>query len=662
MSNSPPVLWSPGADRIGSSGITRYQTWLAAKRGIDLESYGDLYQWSIAHIEDFWEGLWSFFDVKAGSPPAEILSTHRMPGSRWFTGATINYAENALRAREGLAIVARSESRREITLTYAELREEVRRVSAGLSALGVSPGDRVAGYMPNIPEAVISLLASASLGAIWSSCPPEFGPTGVVDRLSQIQPKVIITADGYVYGGKTHTRADALTSILAQLPSVDSVVVVSVLRHKLDASIRATVVGWEDLRAGPQSLSFLAVAFEHPLWILYSSGTTGLPKPIVQGHGGIVLEHLKSLYLHRDISDRDRFLWATTTGWMMWNYLIGGLLVGATLVLYDGSIGPQNLMSLWDLAATLDVTFLGAGAGYFEACLKQGLVPGSAYDLSHLRGLGVTGSPLSSECFEWVYRAVSRDILLGPASGGTDVCSSFVGSCPTLPVVKGEMQCRMLGVKVEAFDEAGRAVIDKVGELVVTEPMPSMPLFLWGDESGARLRESYFSTFPGVWRHGDWIQITARGSALVLGRSDATINRGGVRMGTAEFYGVVEAIPGVSDSLVVEAPMADKEDAIWLFLVLKAGVVLDDALRRGVADRIRGELSPRHVPDTIRQAPGIPRTASGKKMEIPVRRVLEGLSIGQVASAELVANPEVFAYYAEVARNSTPAAGGPPEK
>jgi acetoacetyl-CoA synthetase len=585
-----------------------------------------------------------------------------MPGARWFTGATINYAENALRSREGLAIVARSESRPEITLTYAELREEVRRVSAGLSALGVAPGDRVAGYMPNIPEAVIALLATASLGAIWSSCPPEFGPTGVVDRLSQIQPKVIIAADGYVYAGKTHSRAEALNSILEQLPSVDSVVLVSVLEHKFDATPRATLVGWEDLRAENQPLTFLPVAFEHPLWILYSSGTTGLPKPIVHGHGGIVLEHLKSLYLHRDISHRDRFLWLTTTGWMMWNYLVGGLLVGATIVLYDGSIGPQNLMSLWDLTAALDVTFLGAGAGYFEACLKQGLVPGNKHDLSHLRGLGVTGSPLSGECFEWVYQAVSRDILLGPASGGTDVCSSFVGSCPTLPVVKGEMQCCMLGVKVEAFDEAGRAVIDQVGELVVTEPMPSMPLFLWGDDSGTRLTESYFSTFPGVWRHGDWIQITDRGSALVLGRSDATLNRGGVRMGTAEFYGVVDAIPGVSDSLVVEAPLADKGNAIWLFLVLEAGIVLDDALLREVADRIRGELSPRHVPDAIRQAPGIPRTTSGKKMEIPVRRVLEGVSIGEVASAGLVANPEVFAYYAEVAQESAPTGDRPPSK
>ena len=511
-------------------------------------------------------------------------------------------------------------------------------------------GDRVAAFLPNIPETIVALLATASLGATWSSCAPEFGVRAVIDRFGQIEPTVLLSVDGYRYGDRDVDRRAELSEIRAALPSLKATVVLPYLDPVGPPIVGTTT--WDELLAEAAPLAFEAVPFDHPLYILYSSGTTGLPKPIIHGHGGITLEHLKAVGLHTDLGPADRFCWFTTTGWMMWNYLVSGLLVGSTVVTFDGNPAWPDLGGLWRLAADTRATYLGSSPPYLMACRKAGLTPGRDLDLGALRGVGSTGSPLPAAGFEWVRDAVSDAIPVGSLSGGTDMCTGFLGPSPLVPVWAGEISCRMLGARVEAFDETGRSVVGREGELVITAPMPSMPVGLWGDADGSRLREAYFSTYPGVWRHGDWLTITERGSCIVTGRSDATLNRGGVRIGTAEFYGIVEALPEVADSLVVHLEDAGGGPGeLLLFVVPRPGAEVDEALRRAVSGALRAELSPRHVPDAIIEVPAVPRTLSGKKLEVPVKRILLGAPPDVAASKEALADPRALAPFEALARD-----------
>jgi acetoacetyl-CoA synthetase len=643
------VLWAPPGDIRERSRIGAYLRWLSDTQGRDFADYAGLWQWSVDDLPGFWRSIWDHFDVVAATAPAETLADARMPGAQWFPGARLNYAENVLRmpgiADDEPAVIAYSQSRGPVTLTAAGLRDEVRRARAGLKRLGVAQGDRVAAYAPNIPETYVLMLATASLGAIFSSCAPEFGTRSVVDRWQQIAPKVLVAVDGYRYGDKPVDRAGEVAAIEAALPSVEHTVVLSYLGADGPD-------GWAALAAPTdEPLAFEPVPFDQPLYVLYSSGTTGLPKPIVHGHGGILLEHLKMLGLHHDLGPGDRFFWFSTTGWMMWNYLASGPAVGAAIVLYDGNPAAPDLGELWRVAAESGMTYFGTSAPFLLACRKAGIVPQEIADLSKLRGVGSTGAPLPPEGFRWVYDAVGKDLLLASASGGTDVCTAFVGGVPLLPVYAGEIPCRCLGARVEAFSAAGEPVIGELGELVITAPLPSMPVAFWGDIDGSRMREAYFDVYPGVWRHGDWITIDERGSCVITGRSDATLNRGGVRLGTSEFYSVVEGLDEVVDSVVVhlEDPAGGAGDLL-LFLVLAEGLQLDDALRARIARELRTALSPRHVPDEIFQVRAVPRTLSGKKLEVPVKRILTGTPVESAAAKGALANPESLTAFEQLAK------------
>jgi acetoacetyl-CoA synthetase len=628
--------------------LTAYQRWLARERGIELGGYHELWAWSVADLEGFWGSIWDYYAVDGTYE--RVLGRRAMPDAEWFPGAETSYAEHLFRGKPGdrTAIVHGSELRPLEELTWDGLRELTAAIANGLRARGVERGDRVAAYLPNIPEAVAAFLACASLGAIWSSCSPDFGVRSVVDRFAQIEPKVLLAVDGYRYGGREFDRRDTVAALETSIPS---------LEHTFTLPYLGGDGNWATLLE-PGELTFERLPFDHPLWVLYSSGTTGLPKAIVHSQGGILLEHLKKLHLHFDAKEGDRLFWYTTTGWMMWNLLVGGLLTDAAIVLYDGAAVAPTAGVLWDLAAAAGITSFGTSAAHIGACMKAGVEPAADRDLSRLRGVGSTGSPLSPEGFRWVYDHVGEDTWLFSMSGGTDVCTAFVGGVPTLPVYEGELQARSLGAKVEAFDETGRPIVGQVGELVLTEPLPSMPVFLWGDEDGERYRESYFSTYEGVWRHGDWIEITSRGTAIITGRSDATINRGGVRIGTAELYRVVLAVDDVLDALAVDVPREGTAGSLRLFVVLCPGATLDEGLRRELRRRIREDCSPRHVPDEIAQVPAVPRTLSGKLLEVPVKRILSGAAPGEVASRESLANPEALDYFAELASSST--SGAPP--
>jgi acetoacetyl-CoA synthetase len=645
------VLWEPDAQTVHDARITRFMRWLAAGRGPQLAGYEDLWQWSVTRPAQFWAALWDYFEVLGDRGPGPVLAGDVMPDVRWFEGTTLNYARNALRTAwtdpARTAIIFDSERSRSGRLTYAQLAGQVARVARGLRSLGVGRGDRVAALLPNVPEAVIGLLATASLGAIWSSCSPDFGARSVIDRFAQIEPKVLLACDGYGYGGKVFSRAGLVGDVVTALPGLSAVVLVEVLGEPGER-LPVAFTRWDDLgaEADQREPEFTEVPFAHPLWVLYSSGTTGLPKPIMHGHGGIVLEHLKALSFHQDLKPGDVFTWYTTTGWMMWNYLAAGLLAGLTIVLYDGSATYPATGRLWRLAAEHGVSYLGVGAPYLVACMKEGLRPGDEADLSALRAIGSTGSPLPPEAFGWVYERVKKDLLLGSFSGGTDLCTGFVGPCPLLPVRAGIISGRCLGAEVEAYDEAGRPVIGEVGELVITQPMPSMPVGFWNDPDGIRYRESYFGTYPGIWRHGDWIELLPDGGCIIYGRSDATLNRGGVRMGTSEFYRVVEGLDEVADSLVVDTGRLGAEGRLILYVVPVGGHELDDDLAGRIRAALRAQLSPRHVPDEIHQVPGIPRTLSGKKLEVPVRKILLGTPPERAVDPNALANPDVLTYFA----------------
>jgi acetoacetyl-CoA synthetase len=570
-----------------------------------------------------------------------------MPGADWFPGSSLNYAEHALRhgGDDDLAVIFHREDGVASSLTFGALRSRVAAFRAALASLGVSQGDRVVALVPNAPEALIAFLAAASLGATWSSCSPDFGARAVADRFTQIEPAVFVAVSGYVYNGRSFDCRPVVEEIRSQLPGLRATILVDYLDN---GSSLPDTLSFAELVASNEgaSLEFTPVPFGHPLWVLYSSGTTGLPKGIVQGHGGIVLEHLKMLGLHSDLGPGDRFFWFTTTGWMMWNYLVGGLMVGTTIVLYDGSPAFPSLNALWQLAEQHRVTYFGTSAPYVQSCLKDGLDPSSRYDLTGLRVVGSTGAPLTPEGFRWIASAVGKDVQIASVSGGTDLCTAFVAASPDRPVWLGELSCRALGAAVFAFDEAGNTLDDAVGELVITRPMPSMPVFFWGDEDGSRLRDAYFDTYPGIWRHGDWIRITPRGSAVIYGRSDSTLNRGGVRMGTSEFYRVVESVPGVVDSLVIDTSGVS-EGELLCFVVLD-GVTLAD-VEPVLRKELRSSLSPRHVPNRFVAVAEIPRTLNGKKCEVPVKKILAGVDPDRAVSRGALRNPESLQPFLELA-------------
>ena len=640
---TPIVLWSPNDDARSTTRLGRFLTLCEQRSGRTFADYGELWSWSVDDgLEECWAAIWDFFDVDAVEPYREVLDRRVMPGASWFSGARLNYAHHILRWADDdpgrVAIVARSQSRERIELTWGDLADQVARARRGLEVLGVGEGDRVAAYLPNVPETIVAFLATASLGATWTSCAPEFGVQAVLDRFAQVEPKVLLAVDRYRYGRHTVSRVDELATIRAGLPSLLTTVVVP--SPEVSTSGDA-VIEWDELLAEAAPMSYAPVAAEHPLYVLYSSGTTGLPKPIVHGHGGILVEHLKVLGLHGDLGREDRFFWFTTTGWMMWNVVVSGLLVGSRIVLYDGDPNADGPETLWRLAADERLTWFGGGAPFFSACQRAGLAPGEEFDLSELRAIGSTGAPLPADAFRWIYESVSSDVLLSPISGGTDVCSAFVGGSPLTPVWEGEIPARYLGAAVAAFDESGRPVVGEQGELVLTQPMPTMPIGFWADDDGSRYRAAYFEDFPGVWRHGDWIVVTERGSCVISGRSDATLNRGGVRVGTAEIYRVAEAIAGVVDSLVVHLEASDADDPghLVLFVVLDEGSELDDDTMARIRTGLRSGLSPRHVPDEIHQVRSIPTTLSGKKLELPVKKILLGGDPATVASRGALKDP-----------------------
>ena len=643
-------LTTPSADTVATANLTRYMRWLSQAHGLELSGYEALRRWSVDELDAFWASQVEYFGVDLGAEPGPVLAERSMPGARWFPDALTSYAEHAFRGVDPDAVAIRHASEVRDGLgewTWERLRTETARIAAGLRDAGVVPGDRVAAYMPNIPVTVAAFLACAALGAIWSSAAPEFGARSVIDRFDQVRPKVLLVIDGYRYGGRDFDRGDVVAQLTAEVSGTPRVVRFGYLDG----------TGWEDGFLGPpdSELGFARVAFDHPLWVLYSSGTTGLPKPIVHGHGGILLEQLKHQHLHVDAQAGDRVFWFTTTGWMMWNFLVGVLLTDASIVLFDGNPGYPTLGRLWDLAEEAGVTTFGTSAAFIASCMKAEVAPrADGRPLTRLRAVGSTGSPLSPEGFQWVYDSLGSDTWLFSTSGGTDVCTPFVGGVPTLPVYGGELQARCLGVDVQAWDPDGRPLLDEVGELVVCQPMPSMPLFLWGDEDGSRMRESYYEMYPGIWRHGDWITITSRGTAIIHGRSDSTINRAGVRMGTAEIYRAVLAEPEVLDALVIDLPREGTDGWMPLFVVLRDGVALEDPLADRIRRRIRADCSPRHVPDEVRQIDAVPRTLSGKVLEVPVKRILTGTPVERAVSRESLANPDALDYFIELGRELTP--------
>jgi acetoacetyl-CoA synthetase len=641
------LLWTPSQDVANASRMAHYLRWLNERRAraarAPLASYAELWRYSVDEIEEFWDSLWDYFEI-GPRKFTRVLERRVMPGAKWFAGATLNYVSRIAAQRpDALAVIHHDERGRQATLTYAELLRRVAACQAALRSLGVGRGDRVVGYVTNAPEALIAFLATASLGAIWSSCPPEFGVESVLDRFRQIAPKVLFACLGYQYGGKRFDRRADVERLRVALGSLEACFWIGEPDETPAPVAGQRALRFADIAPNDAPLAIERVPFDHPLWILFSSGTTGLPKPIVHGHGGMLLEHLKVLALHSDLGEGDRFFWFSTTGWMMWNYLISGLQLGATIVLYDGSPGYPDLSRLWQLAAEERVTYFGASAPFLMACKGAGIVPREAFDLSALRAVGSTGAPLPASGFDWVYGSVKSDLLLGSVSGGTDLCTAFVAACPLLPVHAGELQCRCLGANVLAFDEMGQPVTGKVGELVIASPMPCMPVGFWNDSEGARYRESYFEHFPGVWRHGDWILITERGSAIITGRSDATLNRGGVRMGTSEFYRIVEELEPIQDSVVVDtSDILSGTGKLWLFVVMRAGRTLDAELLKSIQRTLRSKLSPRHVPDEIRAVDDIPRTLSGKKLEVPIKRLLGGARLAEVVNPGTLQNPQAL--------------------
>ena len=641
------LLWQPSPERLKRARLTAYMAWLKKHRSLEFADYNALWQWSIDEVEAFWASIWEYYAIKASAPYKQVLKERKMPRTVWFEGARLNYAEHALRhaVDERPAIIFESELRPYTEITWGELKGQVAALANALKGMGVEEGDRVVAYMPNIPQTVVALLAVTSIGAIWSSASPDMGHVSVIDRFRQIEPRVMLAVDGYRYSGKDFDRSGVVSEIVDALPSVEKVILVPYLNPGAAAAVYRGGVAWQTVMQTPGPLAFAQVAFDHPLWVVYSSGTTGMPKPIVHGHGGSILECLKSNDLHLDLVPGDRFFWYSSTNWIIWNLLCHTLLSGCTIVQYDGNPGYPDMSRLWDLAARTRTDVFGASAAYIAQCTKSGVEPRAAGDISRIRTLCSSGSPLPVEGYQWVYDHVNSDLLLASISGGTDPGAAFVGACPILPQYAGEMQCRCLGVAVHAFDEAGNSLIDEVGELVCTLPMPSFPLYFWNDRDDRRYHESYFEMYPGFWRHGDWLKITPRGGAIIYGRSDSTINRHGIRMGSAEIYRVVEDVAEVQDSLVIDLEYLGRESYMPLFIVLKPGALLDDGLKERIRARVRNDLSGRHVPNDVFAVPEVPRTLNGKKLEVPIKRLLLGEPIEKVVNRDSMSNPGSLAWF-----------------
>ena len=647
------LLWEPSDEFIKQTNITKYLNWLREKKGLNFDDYNSLWQWSVTEIEDFWQSLWNFFQIRASKPYTTVLSGRKMPGAVWFRGSELNYAEHVFRnmSSDHPALIFQSEIRPLEKVSWSELFEQVSSVANALRNMGVKRGDRVVAYLPNIPQTVIALLACASIGAIWSSCSPDFGTRSVNDRFNQIGPKVLFAVDGYQYGGKGFDCRPAVAELQQSLSTLEKTILVPYLQPDAGVAGLKNALLWQDLLNESGELVFEQVPFDHPIWVVYSSGTTGLPKGLVHGHGGILIEFMKFLGLHVDIKPGDTFFWFSTTGWVMWNIVQGSLLRGATAVLYDGSPGHPDMDVLWELAAKAGINMFGTSAAYLTTCMNQGMEPGKKHDLNKLKAVGSTGSPLAPEGYRWVYEGVKRDILMGSTSGGTDPCTGFLGSCPLLPVRAGELQCRCLGVSAQAYDETGNPLIGEVGELVITEPMPSMPLYLWKDPQNKRYLESYFDMYPGIWRHGDWVRINPSGSGVIVGRSDSTINRMGVRMGSSEIYATVEDLSEVVDSLVLGLELSGGKYWMPLFVVLEEDLKLDNALKTKIKDKIRRTLSPRHVPDEIYAIADVPRTLNAKKLEVPVKKILSGIPPAKAVNVDSMSNPQSIDYFVELARS-----------
>lgn len=649
------LLWEPTQERKENSNLNHFMVWLQQNRNLSFDSYDKLWDWSVSELEAFWEAMWEYFDIESSTPYRSVLSARKMPGAKWFEGAKINYTEHVFRNRdsEKTAIIHTSEVRPELReVSWGKLYEDTLAIQQTLKKLGVQKGDRVVSYSANNYETVVAFLATASLGAIWSSASPDFGTQSVIDRFKQIEPKVMFTVDGYRYGGKEFDRLETVQSIQSEIPSLEATITIPYLQTDADFSKLKKPISWEKATENTETkgLTFEHVEFNEPLWILFSSGTTGKPKPIVHSQGGMLIEHLKALTFHCDLGEDDRFFWFTTTGWMMWNFLIGGLLTGTTIILYDGNPAYPSTDTLWKLAQDTKMNLFGTSASYITACMKEDLKPKEKFDLSALQNISSTGSPLPPEGFKWSYDNVKEDLWIASVSGGTDVCTAFVIGAPVLPVYAGELQCRGLGAKVESFDEAGHAHIDEVGELVLTEPFPAMPIFFWDDADGTRLYESYFDLYDGIWSHGDYIKVTDRGTCVIYGRSDATINRGGIRIGTSEIYRVVDKIPEIEDSLIVDIPSPSGDSHTPLFIVLKEGYELTDELKTSIKKQIRDYCSPRHVPTGIYAAPDLPKTLNGKKLEVPVKKILMGQPLERVVNKGSLGNQQALDYFLEFAK------------
>lgn len=648
------LLWSPSQQFKEQATITKFMKWLEDKFGLTFDNYEALWEWSITEKEKFWSAIWDFFEVIGDKGNEPFLIGDEMPDVKWFPNASVNYAEHVFRNEkpDKEAIIYQTETRPLGSLSWKELRRNTASVRAYLQSVGVKPGDRVVAYSSNIHETIAIFLACASMGAIWSSSAPEFGVQSVIDRFKQIEPKVMFAVDGYSYNGREYDRLENIREIQKELPTLEEIVIIPFLRNNVSELLeeepyKARV--WDDIleEFATDEIEFERVSFNHPLWILYSSGTTGKPKGIVQGHGGILLEHFKFNGLQNDLKEDDRFFWYTTTGWMMWNVVVSGLLTGSTILLYDGNPGYPNYDTLWKFAEESKMTVFGLSASLIMTYLKEGVQPKKKFDLSHLKAIGSTGSPLPEAGFEWVYDNVKDDLWLISTSGGTDVCSGFIGGSPILPVYSGELQARALGAAIKSFNEKGEEIIDEIGELVITESMPSMPIYFWNDENGERYRDSYFDLYPGIWRHGDFLKITSRGTAIIYGRSDATINRGGVRMGTSEIYNALDRIQAIDDSLIVDVPISSEQSFMPLFVSLKDGISLTDELIREINDTIRTYCSPRHVPNEIIQVEEIPKTLNGKKIEVPVKKILMGNPVEESVNIGSLANPKAIEFFIE---------------
>lgn len=648
------ILWEPSEQVIQEANLSFYRSWLRENFDLEFKDYDQLWRWSVDKPDEFWGSIWDYFDVTASKQPEAILVEPQMPGARWFPGAELNYAENFFdrKFNDRPAIIFKAEGKATQEISWTTIEIQTNALRQALQKLGVGRGDRVVAYLPNIPETIVALFAVASIGAIWSSCSPDFGSRSVLDRFQQIEPKVLISVDGYRYNGKAFDRIQEIAKLQAELPTLEWTILIPYLNEGVDPQLPGNTLRWPDLLAQSDSggdLTFEQVPFSQPLWVLYSSGTTGLPKPIVHSHGGILLEHLKMASLQLDLKPGDRFFWYTSTGWMMWNFLVGGLLAGATIVVYDGSPAYPDLSVLWQLADEVSITYFGTSAAFIHACMKADVSPVDGLDLGQIRAVGSTGSPLSVDGFNWVYEQVNRGLALESISGGTDLCTAFVGGCRLKPVYAGELQAAALGAKVEAYNEAGKPIVGEVGELVISQPMPSMPIYFWNDPDDRRYKASYFEMYPGVWQHGDWIKFNEHGGCIIYGRSDSTINRQGIRMGTSEIYRAVESIPEVVDSLVIDLEHLGRESTMALFVVLVEDTKLDEGLKNRIRQKIRSDISPRHVPDEILQIHQVPYTLSGKKMEVPIRRVLLGQPPSRAINPGAMRNPETVQYFIDLA-------------